>query len=468
MTQPPHDLPFLRRLLAVAGRTLPMAAIVLWASPAQAANEALIRLMQVLRDRGSITAAEFDEIKKVADASDAAAAQGPPAATTVVSAPSSSGSVSGAWYERISLHGYGQLRYSGVDAGSGVLEVPTDRSVNQPESFVLRRTRVTLAGDVADRLSVFAQADLAASIGTGDFAAQLREAYGDVWLDTGKRYRLRIGQHKVPFGWSNLQSSQSRAPFERPDAINSAAESERDPGAALLWTSPRGKQLFRDIAAQGLKGTGDYGMVSIGAYAGQGPNRSDQNGEVHVAGRVAVPFQLKSGRFVELGVQGYTGHFVSPTQAVTVNGVGITPSQRADGVLDQRVAFSAVWYPQPLGVEAEWTVGRGPELSADSRSIGVERLHGGYVQVNYRAKNAFGTWFPFTRWNYYDGGRKFGRNAPHDAVNEVDIGVEFAKWAEFELTGVYTRTIRRSRTGVFPYLETRDANRVGFQLQWNY
>jgi hypothetical protein len=153
---------------------------------------------------------------------------------------------------------------------------------------------------------------------------------------------------------------------------------------------------------------------------------------------------------------------------VSVNGVSVTPSQRADGVLDQRVAFSAVWYPQPIGVETEWTVGRGPELSADNRSIGVESLHGGYVQVNYRATNALGTWFPFTRWNYYDGGRKFGRNAPHDAVNEVDFGVEFAKWAEFELTGVYTRTIRRSRTGVFPYLETRDANRVGFQLQWNY
>ena len=35
----------------------------------QAQNEALLRLLQVLRDRGSITAQEYEEIRKVAEAS---------------------------------------------------------------------------------------------------------------------------------------------------------------------------------------------------------------------------------------------------------------------------------------------------------------------------------------------------------------------------------------------------------------
>jgi hypothetical protein len=137
-------------------------------------------------------------------------------------------------------------------------------------------------------------------------------------------------------------------------------------------------------------------------------------------------------------------------------------------VLDQRVAFTAVVYPQPLGIETEWTFGEGPQLSDDLRSIQARRLHGGYVQVNYSLQHATGRWLPFARWQYFDGARKFARNAPVDEVNEVDIGVEFAKWAEVEVMGMYTRTLRRTRTSTFPFALTRDANRIGFQIQWNY
>ena len=41
------------------------------------------------------------------------------------------------------------------------------------------------------------------------------------------------------------------------------------------------------------------------------------------------------------------------------------------------------------------------------------------MQANYRLRHRSGSWFPFTRWNYYDGSRKFGRNAPRDEVNEL-------------------------------------------------
>ena len=53
-------------------------------------------------------------------------------------------------------------------------------------------------------------------------------------------------------------------------------------------------------------------------------------------------------------------------------------------------------------------------------------------------------------------------------VNELDFGVEFARWAEVEITGIYTRTFRRTRTSTFPFDDTTNANRVGFQVQWNY
>jgi len=507
--------------------------VLLPATPARAENEALLRLLQVLRDRGSITPQEYEEIRSLAEPPRTTTGSGqagaivprltPQTKAVTIPAQEKAGAAiapqekviavvarqedpiaasarqedaiaaiaqqesatkaqseadppvakrdpEGRWYERLGLRGYTQLRLSDVVNHEGpALEVPADRSVNENESFIIRRGRFVLSGDVTDRLSLYAQSDFNGSIGTSDFAVQMRDLYADIWLDADKRFRVRAGQSKIPFGWVNMQSSQNRAPLERPDALNSAVEGERDYGALFMWTSSTARQRFRDITARGLKGTGDYGTVAVGLYSGQGPNRADQNGQTHVVARVAYPFRLPSGQFVEVGVQAYRGRFVTPLQAIAAGtGAPITPTQNPDGEIDQRIGFTAIWYPQRFGIETEWNFGRGPELSPDFTRIQSESLHGGYVQVNYRAQHASGTWFPFTRWNYYDGARKFARNAPPTRVNELDIGVEFAKWAEVELTGVYTHTFRRTRTGTFPFTPTLNANRVGVQLQWSY
>ena len=454
--------------------------------PVQAANPALLRLLQVLRDKGSLSAQEYEDIRAVADQPDALTAPPtpvpapapptpaptpalqPPAVPTSVSAEVSK-ALTGKWYERISLRGYTQFRRQDVTSERGaVLEVPADRTVSPNESFGIRRGRFIFSGDISDHLSLYAQSDFNASTGAADFSLQMRDLYGDIFLNQAKTFRVRLGQSKVPYGWVNLQSSQNRAPLERPDALNSAVEGERDLGASLMWASSTARQRFRDLVAQGLKGSGDYGVAAVGLYSGQGLNRSDQNGKAHVLARASYPFKTASGQFLEVGVQGYRGRFVSPTQSLTSSGATFTPAQRADGVLDTRVAVSAVIYPQPFGLEAEWTFGTGPELTADLRAIESRSLHGGYVQVAHRGRTAAGTWYPFARWNYFDGARKFARNAPRNQVNELDFGVEFARWADVELTGVYTRTLRRTRTSTFPYALTRDANRVGLQVQWNY
>ena len=166
-------------------------------------------------------------------------------------------------------------------------------------------------------------------------------------------------------------------------------------------------------------------------------------------------------------MQAYHGRVVGSNAGVFGGGTSITPTQDAEGALDQRVGFTAIWYPQPIGVETEWTVGRGPELSADGTRIESESLFGGYLQLNYRTRHATGTWFPFARWNYFDGARKFARNAPATPSTRRNC-VEFARWAEVELTGMFTHTFKRTRTGSSPYASTLDANRVGIQLQWNY
>ena len=453
---------------------------------AEGTDAALVRLLQVLRDRGSITSQEYDEIRLLSGAPDTPTASAATdvsarlveqdkaiaevtAATAGTPAPVVSRALAGKWYERLSIRGYTQFRREEVFSARGaVLEVPADRSVNPNESFGIRRGRFVLSGDLAEHLSLYAQMDFSGSAGTGDFVLQTRDLYGDIWLDKNKTWRVRLGQSKVPFGWVNLQSSQNRAPLERPDALNSAVEGERDLGAAMMWGSTTARQRFRDITAQGLKGSGDYGVAALGVYSGQGLNRPDQNADVHAVARVSYPFKTAGGRFVEVGAQAYLGRFVTTTQPITSGGTTFTPTQPADGVLDQRVAVTAVVYPQPFGVETEWTFGQGPQLADDLRTVTSKTLRGGYVQANYRWRHATGTWFPFARWNYYDGARKFGRNAPRDEVNELDFGVEFARWAEVEVTGIYTRTFRRTRTSTFPFELTRDANRLGFQVQWNY
>ena len=107
-------------------------------------------------------------------------------------------------------------------------------------------------------------------------------------------------------------------------------------------------------------------------------------------------------------------------------------------------------------------------MSDDYRSIGRKSLTGGYVQVNYRRANGPRALFPFVRWQDYDGARKFARNAPREHINEMDFGLELARWTELELTMIYTRTFERTRSSLFPYQSARDANRLGFQVQWNY
>lgn len=476
-----------------------------------ASPDALLALLEVLRARGSISEQEFLALRKLADTAEPAVPgigvvegvlrpvvpllpmssatippiglmQVTPSQAQVAPAQEPMGSdlervvpplvnraLAGKWYEKLNLRGYTQFRLAEVLSSQGAfVEVPADRSVNANESFMIRRGRFIFSGDPSDHVYLYAQMDFNGSTGAADFSLQMRDLYADIAFDKAKAWRVRLGQSKVPYGFVNLQSSQNRGPLERPDALNSAVEGERDLGAYLMWASPEARRRFRDLVGLGLKGSGDYGVVALGAYSGQGLNRPDQDGDEHYIGRISYPFKLGSGQYVEVGVQGYTGRFITPVQAVSVGGTSVTPTQPARGIRDERVAASFVLYPQPFGIEAEWTVGAGPTLARDSRAIESDTVQGGYVQTSYRTRNALGTWFPFVRWNYLDGARKFARNAPRTRVNEIDFGLEFARWAEFEVTGMFTHTFARTRTSTFPYDRSTRGNRIGLQFQWNY
>jgi uncharacterized coiled-coil protein SlyX len=369
------------------------------------------------------------------------------------------------WYERLKPRGYVQFRgYSMFEGNGADYHQPNDSNIANDDAFFgIRRGRFIWSGDLTSHLYLYMQADYMASVG-GSNALQARDVYADISLDPAREFRARIGLSKVPYGWSNMQSSQNRLALERTDSINSAVEGERDLGVYLMWAPYEVRNRFKDLVKMGLRGSGDYGLIALGAYNGQGINRSDANGEPHFVARAAYPFELENGQLLEFGVNAYTGRYV-PT-ASRIPG-GVTPAFEARGVRDQRVGVTAILYPQPFGIEAEWNWGNGPVLNDAMDKIESGSLMGGYIQASYR--HIFANQkelIPFIRYQYNDGGRKFATNAPRSQVEELALGLRYIPYPELELTLQYVHG-SRTNTAVAPY-EQHDGNYIGLQAQINF
>jgi len=375
-----------------------------------------------------------------------------------------------AWYDKLKIDGYTQFRFTeNLDDASKALNVPADKSVSTTEGFLLRRGRFKISGDVAPRLHVYSQLDFAASTGASSLSLQARDLYADIALDDDREHRIRAGLSKVPYGWVNLQSSQNRIITERPEALNSGVEGERDLGLYYMYASKESRALFKSLVKDGLKGSGDYGVFTIGGYNGQGLNKSDLNGEPHLLARVSYPWKTESGQIYEAGIGAYAGKFVVSKSAITPAAGGAAATPGGGSEFDDRRTFATfIMYPQPFGIEAEWTVGQGPQLNDERTSIGLQDLKGGYIMANYRIFSGEQQFFPFVRWNYYDGARKFATNAPKMVVNEIDIGCEWQIRKELEIQVAYTFTNERNNTSKAPYANVVDARRFTAQLQFNY
>lgn len=398
----------------------------------------------------------------------------PSAATnTVAAAPAvaSAKPSTKAWYEKIGIRGYVQMRYNhelGEDAKD--LKSPGDRFIGREQGFGIRRARVVISGDVTDNMSIYIQPDLASTpsgSSTTNFA-QLRDAYADLWLDKEKTWRIRAGQSKIPYGWEDLQSSQNRLAFDRADALNSAVRDERDLGVFAYWSPLVAKERFAYLVKSGLKGSGDYGVVGFGVYNGQGANRPDRNDKLHSVVHFSYPFKFANGQFLEVGADAYTGRYKVSTASATIDGRTFTPGVdgTVDGSEDRRVAAHVVYYPQPFGFQAEWTVGKGPELDVARRTIRTKSLRGGYAQVMYKFDGGYGSLIPYAKWQTYRGAAKFDTNAPRMEVDEVEAGVEWQPSSAIELAVAYAN-MRRTDVSAAPYRRI-DGQLLRVQLQVNY
>jgi hypothetical protein len=385
------------------------------------------------------------------------------------------------WYEKMSIDGYTQFRHTEQLNGAAYLTggLPADRSVDSNQNFVVRRARFKLQGDFG-RVFLYYQTDAAASVDSGssrNFGLQTRDIYADIAIDEAKEHRIRAGVSKVPYGWVNLQSSQNRLNIERPEALNSAVEGERDQGLYYMYASKEDRALLKKLVREGYKGSGDYGIFTAGFYSGNGLNRADNNGEVHSLIRYTKPWVAASGQMYEAGLVAYAGRFKIATDATStttkaVLDANINANDRrdlTDGFVDRRVAATFIMYPQPWGIEAEWTTGQSPTLNDARDNITNGQVEGGYIMVNYQHRYGEQSVFqPFVRWNYNDGARKFATNAPKQHVNEFDIGFEWKWRKEVELVLQYTFSKERTNTSTTNPLIIADSQRATLQLQFDY
>ncbi len=403
------------------------------------------------------------------------------------------------WYEKVSIRGYSQFRYNHNIDNDFLTSNQADRSIGKNNEFFLRRGRVIISGQPHDRVFFYIQPEFSGLVNGTEQVAVLRDFYADLFLSENKEWRIRAGLSKVPYGFEDMQSSQNRLAFDRNDALNSGVPNERDLGIFLYYAPTRVRETFRRLVESGLKGSGDYGMLGIGVYNGQGPNARDLNKNKHVVFHSMFPFELPfmNHQMVQIGMDAYTGQFnvattpVVPLNPTISNGVPIIPLTTNEGnYLDERVAWHFVIFPQPFGLQGEYTIGRGPQLNESRTQIVTGSLRGGYLQAyyNYRCDTYCVSVLPYVRYQEYFGGRKFEENSPRNSVRELELGIEYQFNKAFELTIAGTFTQRNSSNSQFdpvsctsatqsptnpiqclqsPY-QLQSGHMVRFQLQWSY
>jgi hypothetical protein len=377
------------------------------------------------------------------------------------------------WYDKISIRGYAQIRYNGLLSTNDKVScdqcdkswgtTATGDNVKSNNGFFIRRARIVFSGQIHPNVYFYIQPDFASSPATGvNNFVQLRDAYFDLSFDAKKEFRVRVGQSKVPFGFENLQSSQNRLTLDRNDALNSAVANERDLGAFFYWAPSKIRERFAMLIKDGYKGSGDYGVFAFGAYNGQTANKSEANRNLHVVTRVSYPFVI-GNQIIEPGLQAYTGRWAFGSEISS--GVSVKDKQYT---IDQRVAASFVLYPKPFGVQAEYNIGKGPRYNKLTNAVEVSNLEGGYVTLNYKwdlPKNQL--LYPFAKFQYYDGGKKYEKDARSYTVRDYELGLEWQPYKAFEFTATWVIADRTFEDSVLTN-NRQQGNLLRLQAQFNF
>lgn len=384
----------------------------------------------------------------------------------------SGGGVEEHWYDRISLRGYAQIRYNGLfstndkvscdqcDKSWGTTSTAPDAKSNN--GLFIRRARLVFSGQVHPNVFFYFQPDFASSPSNGiQNFVQIRDLYFDLSFDKKREYRIRVGQSKIPYGFENMQSSSQRLTLDRADGINSSIANERDLGMFFYWAPAEIRERFDMLVKDGYKGSGDFGVFAFGVYNGQIANKIDGNRDLNVVARVTYPFVI-GNQIIEPGIQAYTGKWAFTGEVSS--GVAVNDPQY---IKDQRIGATFVLYPKPFGIQTEYNIGTGPRYNTTTNSIDVTDLNGGYVLLNYKWDIKKQHIYPFAKFQYYDGGKKYEKDARSYVVRDYQLGVEWQPIKAFELTAEYVIADRTFEDSALP-VNRQQGNLLRLQAQFNF
>jgi hypothetical protein len=367
------------------------------------------------------------------------------------------------WFERITMFGYGMLRYNVTN--NGQVRTYQDASVGDAANgaqpgFFFRRIRWVVTGQVSEHVAFFLQPDFATNVSGNITVATLRDMYGDWIFDKKKEYRLRVGLQRVPCSFDNWQASRVRMALDRADATNSCANSERDVGVAFMW-SPTIAQVRYKQMLDYMYGPGDYGVFHIQVDNNSGLNVAENNKNKRVSVRLSWPWELPGGRLMETGMNAGYGTFNANmgtaaagrtlysvnssacvgASAATFSALNCTASRN---YLDERIDFYVYMPPQPWGFIAEYVTGRQPQRNS-AGVVQTSSFYGGYFQAHYQLKYSdVGIANFYTRWQGFHGGLKFQTGAPQDTMQETEMGIAWQPDPQWEFTMAYTFTQRKN------------------------
>ena len=384
----------------------------------------------------------------------------------------SGGGVEEHWYDRISLRGYAQIRYNGLfstndkvscdqcDKSWGTTSTAPDAKSNN--GLFIRRARLVFSGQVHPNVFFYFQPDFASSPSSGiQNFVQIRDLYFDLSFDKKREYRLRVGQSKIPYGFENMQSSSQRLTLDRADGMNSSIANERDLGMFFYWAPAEIRERFAMLVKDGYKGSGDFGVFAFGVYNGQIANKIDGNRDLNVVARVTYPFVI-GNQIIEPGIQAYTGKWAFTGEISS--GVAVNDPQY---IKDQRIGATFVLYPKPFGIQTEYNIGTGPRYNPTTNSVDVTDLDGGYVLLNYKWDIKKQHIYPFAKFQYYDGGKKYEKDARSYVVRDYQLGVEWQPIKAFELTAEYVIADRTFEDSALP-VNRQQGNLLRLQAQFNF
>ena len=250
--------------------------------------------------------------------------------------------------------------------------IDTNNNGAAPSRFRIQRARVTLKGNANKRVSYELDIDPRSPQLTG----VMRDAYVDIELY--KRHKLRLGQHKVKFGYVNQRSSSSLYVVNRPEMATDLSRgiNLRDIGVSFLGEMP-------------VSDGGMHFEYAVSIVNGSGVNvQQDNNKAKNVSGRIGL-FNEQGGNEWQLGVSAAVGDMFRTSNNPIYDGGYFRDFKRVgtDFLIDR----------SRFAVNGEYAVGK-HEKKERNRS---KTIAGYYVTMVGKTTETMG---PMLRFDGVDGG----------------------------------------------------------------